>query len=197
MLNFLTSSRLTFLPEPPILASCLFLEQTNFQSQAFGGSFQFLCGSAGKEFACNAGDLGSIPGSGRSAGEGKVHPLQNSGLENSMGQSMGLQRVRHDWVTFTFQCLELSSLSSLSDCSLPRSYHKFHPLMEFVLLVHSDYSSLFQLLCSTILFFSLRSTYCSLLLSLSSFCLHKSRVRIYFFHCYVSPETNQSIIVLN
>ena len=40
--------------------------------------------SAGQESACNAGDSGSIPGSGRSAGEGKGHPLQYSGLENSM-----------------------------------------------------------------------------------------------------------------
>ena len=42
------------------------------------------CGSAGKESACNAGDLGSIPGLGRSPGEGKGSPLQYSGLENSM-----------------------------------------------------------------------------------------------------------------
>ena len=44
----------------------------------------FLCGSAGKESACNVGDLGSIPGLGRSPGEGKGYPLQNPGLENSM-----------------------------------------------------------------------------------------------------------------
>ena len=44
----------------------------------------FPSGSAGKEFACNAGDLGSIPGLGRSPGEGKGYPLQYSGLENSM-----------------------------------------------------------------------------------------------------------------
>ena len=37
-----------------------------------------------KESACNAGDLGSIPGLGRSPGEGKVYPLQCSGMENSM-----------------------------------------------------------------------------------------------------------------
>ena len=40
--------------------------------------------SVGKESACNAGDLHSVPGSGRSAGEGKGYPLQYSGLENSM-----------------------------------------------------------------------------------------------------------------
>ena len=44
----------------------------------------FPCGSAGKVSACNAGDLGSIPGLGRSPGEGKDYPLQYSGLENSM-----------------------------------------------------------------------------------------------------------------
>ena len=40
--------------------------------------------SVGKESASNAGDPGSIPGSGRSAGEGKGYSLQYSGLENSM-----------------------------------------------------------------------------------------------------------------
>ena len=44
----------------------------------------FPCGSAGKESSCNVGDLGSIPGLGRSSGEGKGYPLQYSGLENSM-----------------------------------------------------------------------------------------------------------------
>ena len=44
----------------------------------------FPCGSADKEFACNARDLGSIPGLGRSPGKGKDYPLQYSVLENSM-----------------------------------------------------------------------------------------------------------------
>ena len=39
---------------------------------------------ADKESACNVGDLGSIPGLGRSNGEGKSYPLQYSGLDNSM-----------------------------------------------------------------------------------------------------------------
>ena len=47
------------------------------RSQGFPG------GSASKEFACNAGDLDSITGFGRSPGEGKGYPLQYSGLENS------------------------------------------------------------------------------------------------------------------
>ena len=47
--------------------------------------------TAGKESTCNVGDMGSIPGLGRSPGEGKGYPLQYSGLENSM--DMGSQRV--------------------------------------------------------------------------------------------------------
>ena len=48
--------------------------------------------------ANGGGGLGSILGLGRYPGEGKGYPLQYSGLENSMG----LQRVGHDWATFTF-----------------------------------------------------------------------------------------------
>ena len=44
----------------------------------------FPCGLAGKELACNVGDLGLIPGLGRSPGEEKGYPVQYSGLENSM-----------------------------------------------------------------------------------------------------------------
>ena len=44
----------------------------------------FPCGSAGKESACHAGDLGSILGLGRSPGEEKGYPLQYSGLQKSM-----------------------------------------------------------------------------------------------------------------
>ena len=44
----------------------------------------FPCGSAGKEPACNVGDLGLIPGLERSSGEGNDYPPQYSDLENSM-----------------------------------------------------------------------------------------------------------------
>ena len=56
----------------------------------FGG-LQNLCfpgGSNGKASAYNAGDLGSIPGSGRSSGEGNGNPLQYSRLENPMDRSL-------------------------------------------------------------------------------------------------------------
>ena len=52
----------------------------------FGGSGGFPGGSDGKTSACNAEDPGSIPGLGRSPGEGKGNPLQYSCLENSMGR---------------------------------------------------------------------------------------------------------------
>ena len=61
------------------------LEKDRLSTPAFLG---FPCGSAGKESACNAGDLGLIPGLGRSPGVGKGYPLQYSGLEDS--------RVGHD-----------------------------------------------------------------------------------------------------
>ena len=66
----------------------------------------FLDSSLGQESACHTGDPGSIPGSGRSAGEGIGYPLQYSGLENSM-DCTGSQRVRQDWATFTFTSLSL------------------------------------------------------------------------------------------
>ena len=46
----------------------------------------FSCGSAGEESTCNVGDLDSIPGLGRSPGEGKGNTLQYSGLGNPMDE---------------------------------------------------------------------------------------------------------------
>ena len=68
--------------------------------------WSFPCGLAVKTSACNAGELGSIHGLGRSPGEGKGNLLQYSGLENSwsLGEFRGLyspwgRRVGHDWAT--------------------------------------------------------------------------------------------------
>ena len=64
-------------------------------------------GSDGKEFACNAGDLGSIPGSGRSCGKGMAtHSIILAWRipwteEPGELQSVGLQRVGHYWMTNT------------------------------------------------------------------------------------------------
>ena len=54
----------------------------------------FPCGSAGKESACNAGDLDSIPGLGKSPEEGKGCPLQYSCLENSMDRGAWLPTIQ-------------------------------------------------------------------------------------------------------
>ena len=63
--------------------------------------WDFPGGSDGKASAYNVGDPGSIPGLGRSPGEGNGNPLQYSCLENPVEepgrlQSMGSQRVMHD-----------------------------------------------------------------------------------------------------
>ena len=55
---------------------------------SFAACKSFPCGSAGKESARNAGDLASIPGLGRSPGEGSSYLLQYSGLENSMDSTV-------------------------------------------------------------------------------------------------------------
>ena len=74
---------------PPAMQEILvrFLGWENLLEKGQATTLVFLsfpCGSAGKESTCNAGDLGSIRGLGRSPGEGKGYPLQYSGLENSM-----------------------------------------------------------------------------------------------------------------
>ena len=59
-----------------------------------------------KKSACNVGDLGSIPGLGRSSGEGKGYPLQYSGLENSMDRKVhGVEKSRTQMSDFHFHFL--------------------------------------------------------------------------------------------
>ena len=64
-----------------------------------------ILSSVGKESACNAGDLGSISGLGRSPGEGNGNPLKYSCLENPMDKGAwqatvyGVTRVGYDLVT--------------------------------------------------------------------------------------------------
>ena len=78
----------------------------------------FPGGSDGKESACNVGDPGSIPGSGRSPGEGNDSLLQYSCLDNSVDRAAwqatvyGSKKVGHDWVTNTSFSLFFPPLSS-------------------------------------------------------------------------------------
>ena len=54
-------------------------------------------GSDGKESACSSGDLGLIPGLGRSPGEGSGYPLHYSGLENPMDRGAQVHGVTKSW----------------------------------------------------------------------------------------------------
>ena len=93
---------------PPYFLRKPFKSLTNFCYYiSFGPSFP--CGSDGKEPACNAGDLGSIPGLGRSPGEGKGYPLQYSGLENSMDCIVhGVAKSRTQLSDFHFQWAKMN-----------------------------------------------------------------------------------------
>ena len=73
----------------------------------------FPGGSDGKEFACNAREQGSVPGSGRSPGEGNGNPLQYSYLENLMDRGAWQATVHevtksqtHNWAANTTYCSE-------------------------------------------------------------------------------------------
>ena len=70
---------------------------------------------SGKESVCQVGDVGLIPRSGRSPGEGSGYPLQYSCLGNPMDRGawqatvLGSQNVRHDLVTNRQQCVHIES----------------------------------------------------------------------------------------
>ena len=91
----------------------------------FSYSMGFLCGSAGKESACNAGDLGSIGGLGRPPGELKGYPPQYSGLENSMDCiSMGWQRVHFHFHNILFGAFQVVLVVKKSACQCRRRVHR-------------------------------------------------------------------------
>ena len=73
------------LPPCQVAQSRTQLKRLSSSSSSIHEKPGFPCGSAGKECACDAGDLVLTPGWGRSPGEAKGYLLQYSGLENSMG----------------------------------------------------------------------------------------------------------------
>ena len=91
---------------------------TRFHNNKLAASVDFPGGSEVKASAHNAGDLGSIPGLGRSPGEGNGNPLQYSCLlipwtENLVGYSLWGRRVGHDWATsLSVDRLEMLSLKT-------------------------------------------------------------------------------------
>ena len=84
----------------------------NFQNLYGVCPFPLGCpgGSAGKESTCNAGDLGLIPGLGRSPEEGKGYSLQCSGLENPMDYIVrGVTENRTRLSDFHFTCQQMGN----------------------------------------------------------------------------------------
>ena len=85
--------------------SLWFSSENYFISLVIFSMIQKFSNSVDKESSCNAGDPGSIPGWGRSPGEGNGNPLQYYCLENPMDRGAwwatvhGAARVRHDLVT--------------------------------------------------------------------------------------------------
>ena len=79
----------------------------------------FPGGTDGKEFACNTGGLGSIPGSGISLGEGNGYPFQYSCLENSMDRRVCLATVNEVAESHSIELLTLSLFHLMKDNIFP------------------------------------------------------------------------------
>ena len=94
----------------------------------------FPGGSAGKESACNVGNLNLIPGLERSLGEGKGYPLQYSGLENSMdhivhgvSKSWTWLRDFHFWLIQECEAYPETGLLKSSHISVMRQSPTYEP----------------------------------------------------------------------
>ena len=74
----------------------------------------FPDGSVGKESACNAGDLGSIPGLGRSLGKGHGNPHQYSCLENPMSRGV--------WWVIVHTVTKESDTTEVTECTRTQEY---------------------------------------------------------------------------
>ena len=89
--------------------------------------------SDGKASACNAGDLGSIPGSGRSPGEGNGNPVQYSCLENPMDQRAWWASV-HGVAKSQTLLSDFTSLLHMDSIIVPNLFCFFVPLYPCVML---------------------------------------------------------------
>ena len=92
----------------------------------------FPGGSTGKESTCNAGELGSIPGLGRSHGEGKGYPLQYSGLENSMDYTVHeIARSQTRLGNFHFQFLRFKEIDTYSQNILVKTQNTKEEILKW------------------------------------------------------------------
>ena len=82
--NFCDGVFLCLFKSVPYVANTRHSINNSFDPELAFNHWQIPRGSDNKESACNAGDRGLIPGSGRSPGEGNGNPSQYSCLENSM-----------------------------------------------------------------------------------------------------------------
>ena len=100
----------------------------------------FPGGSADKESACNAGDLGSTPGLGRPPGEGSGFPLQYSGLENSMDCIVhGLAKSQTRLSNFHFHSFFMSKVEDgRQEIRQPYLSGVAFPLRTLVLVTFTD-----------------------------------------------------------
>ena len=90
----------------------------------------FPCGSAGRESTCNVGDLGLIPGLGRSPGEGKGYPLQYSGLENSTDCVVSeVAKSRTHWSGFHFHIYPSVIANLISRFYSPQTFCMACPML--------------------------------------------------------------------
>ena len=120
------------------------------QCHLFGTCFP--CSSVGKESACNAGDPGSIPGSGGCPGEGNDNSLQYSCLEHPMDKGAwqatvhGFTRVGHDWATKPPARNRLASHYKKPSTSLIWNANKHHYFLYEIILNVTHFYPLFCLL---------------------------------------------------
>ena len=116
--------------------SVLILKTASWFKQDWG----FPGGSDGKESACSAGDPDSIPGSGRSPGEGNGNPLQHSCLENPMDGGAwsatvhGVAKSQTRLSDFSFSLSNISSVTILAFWVWFENTHKFVSPLQFFML---------------------------------------------------------------
>ena len=121
-----------------------------FFSYSLAPVLGFPCGTAGKESACNVGDLGLTPGFGRSPGEGKGYPLQYSALENSVDcrgckESDLTERLSLSLLAPVLLCflLKLCGVDSLWFLNLGVVYQVYNWSFNFSLATNKEFVSRF------------------------------------------------------